>query len=323
MSLQPTLSVFMLAYNHEPYIAQAIQSILDQRTTLDFELVIGEDCSTDRTRAIILEFKAKYPEKIRVIENTTNVGMHENFLRTLFSCRGKYLCICEGDDYWNNPDKLNLQYRFLEANPAYVLVCGNHTRYIQNTGQFERGNPASEPDHDIAFEKLIRFNCITTATIMFRNVLKREDFAPDFFSIISCDWYLYMKLLSHGKIRYVNNNLAVYRINEGSINGRTNRLTIAKKEIDFMELVKRGSLIALDASKTTALHKAMVFKKFDLAQANAVNGNKKVAFRLSTYALRHSFSLASIKEFIKTMLLIVSPGVFQAVRKVKRYFNRQ
>lgn len=322
MSLQPTLSVFMLAYNHEPYIAQAIQSILDQRTTLDFELVIGEDCSTDRTRAIILEFKAKYPEKIRVIENTTNVGMHENFLRTLFSCRGKYLCICEGDDYWNNPDKLNLQYRFLEANPAYVLVCGNHTRYIQNTGQFERGNPAAEPDHDIAFEKLIRFNCITTATIMFRNVLKREDFAPDFFSIISCDWYLYMKLLNHGKIRYVNHNLAVYRINEGSINGRTNRLTIAKKEMDFMELVKQGNLIALNESKSIALGKAMVFKHFDMAQANAINGHKKLAFTLSVYALGNSFSLVSIKEFVKTLLLIISPGAFQAVRKVKRYFTK-
>lgn len=321
MPLQPTLSVFMLAYNHEPYIAQAIQSILDQKTDLDFELVIGEDCSKDRTRAIILEFKEKYPEKIRVIENTTNVGMHENFLRTLFSCRGKYLCICEGDDYWNNPDKINLQYQFLESNPEYVLVCGNHTRYIQNTQQFERGNPATEPDHDIAFEKLIKFNCITTATIMFRNVLKREDFAPDFFSIISCDWYMYMKLLKHGKIRYVNQNLAVYRINEGSINGRTNRLTIANKELRFMELVKGGSMIALDASKTNALAKAMVFKNFDIAQANAVNGNKKVAFNLSTYALRHSFSLVSIKEFVKTGVLIISPGLFQTVRRVKRYFT--
>jgi len=127
-----------------------------------------------------------------------------------------------------------------------------------------------------------------------------------------------MKLLKHGKIRYVNNNMAVYRINEGSINGRTNRLTIAKKELDFMELVKRGSLIALDESRTTALGNAMVFKNFDIAQANAVNGNKKIAFSLSTYALRHSFSLVSIKEYIKTLVLIISPGLFQFIRKVKR-----
>jgi glycosyltransferase involved in cell wall biosynthesis len=318
MSFQPTISVLMLAYNHEPYIAQAIQSVLDQKTDLDFELVIGEDFSKDRTRAIILEFKEKYPAKIKVIENATNVGMHENFLRTLFSCGGKYLCVCEGDDYWNNPDKLNLQYQFLEAKPEYVLVCGNHARYIQNTNQFERGNPVAGPDHDITFEQLIQGNSITTATIMFRNVLKREDFAPDFFSIISCDWYMYMKLLSHGKFRYVNKNVAVYRINEGSINGRTNRLTIANKEMDFMELVKRGSLIALDESRTRAVNKAMIFKNFDIAQANAVNGNKKVAFKLSMYALRNSFSVVSMKQFIKTVLLISSPGLLQAVRKVKR-----
>ena len=80
-------------------------------------------------------------------------------------------------------------------------------------------------------------------------------------------------------------------------------------------------MIALDASKTNALGNAMVFKNFDIAQANAVNGNKKVAFRLSTYALRHSFSLVSIKEFVKTGLLIISPGLFQAFRKIKRYFT--
>ena len=320
--MQPTLSVFMLAYNHEPYIAQAIQSILDQKIDLDFELVIGEDCSTDRTRAIILEFKEKYPEKIKVIENTTNVGMHENFLRTLFSCKGKYLCICEGDDYWINPDKLTIQYQFLESNPGYVLVCGNHKRYIQNTHTFDRGNPVSVTDHDIGFEKLIRFNCITTATIMFRNVLKREDFAPDFFSIISCDWYLYMKLLNHGKIRYLSQIFAVYRINEGSINGRSTRLSIANKEMNFIKLVEAGSLLKLDEQKTEAIERSIRFKHYDIAQGEALMGNRRAAFKLGVRTFRNvPVSLASIKEFIKTVILAGSPGLFQKVREVKRFFR--
>lgn len=320
--MQPTLSVFMLAYNHEPYIAQAIQSILDQKTDLDFELVIGEDCSTDRTRDIILEFKEKYPEKIRVIENTTNVGMHENFLRTLFSCKGKYLCLCEGDDYWINPDKLNLQYQFLEANPEYVLVCGNHKRYLQNSHSFDRGTPVSVLDHDITFEKLIRFNCITTATIMFRNVLKREDFASDFFSIISCDWYLYMKLLNHGKIRYLSQIFAVYRINEGSINGRSTRLSIANKEMNFIKLVETGSLLKLDKQKSEAVNRSIKFKYYDIAQGEALMGNRSTAWKLGVRTLSNvSVSGESFKEFVKTVLLVMSPGLFQRVREVKRFFR--
>jgi glycosyltransferase involved in cell wall biosynthesis len=318
-SQQPVISVFMLAYNHEPYIAQAIQSILDQKTDLEYELVIGEDCSTDNTRAVINGFKEKYPEKIKVIENTTNVGMHENFLRTLFSCRGKYLCLCEGDDYWVNPDKLNLQYQFLESNPDYVLVCGNHKKFIQNSNQFDKGNPPSVKDHDIAFEKLIRFNCITTATIMFRNVLTREDFTPDFFSIISCDWYMYMKLLNHGKIRYLSDTFAVYRINEGSINGRSTRLAIAQKEMKFMELVKTGSLVNLDSNKKEHLHKSIQLKYYDIAQGEALNGNRRAAFKLSTQTFRNNpLSLTGLNDFLKTTLRIISPDFFQKIRDVKR-----
>ncbi|MBL7843594.1 MAG: glycosyltransferase [Cyclobacteriaceae bacterium] len=318
-SQQPSISVFMLAYNHGPYIAQAIQSILDQKTDLDYELVIGEDCSTDNTRAVITSFKERYPEKIRVIENTTNVGMHENFLRTLFSCTGKYLCICEGDDYWEHPDKLNIQYQFLESHPDYVLVCGNHKKYIHNEKRFERGDSVSVKDHDISFEKLTRFNCITTATIMFRNVLKRSDFADDFYSIISCDWYMHMKLLNHGKIRYLNYVFAVYRINDGSINGRTNRLAIAKKEMDFLQLVKTGSLLALDNNKKEQLETSIIFKHYDLATAHALNRNRKEAIGLCLHAFKNRpFSKEGFVSLVKTSIQIISPGFFQALRSAKR-----
>jgi glycosyltransferase involved in cell wall biosynthesis len=312
----------MLAYNHENYIAQAIQSILDQKTDLDYELVIGEDCSTDNTRAVINDFKERYPHKIKVIENTTNVGMHENFLRTLFSCKGKYLCLCEGDDYWSNPNKLTIQYQFLETNKDYVLVCGNHKKYIQNSGRFDMGDPESVKHHDIDFEKLIKYNCITTATIMFRNVLKRADFTDDFYSIISCDWYMHMRLLNHGKIRYLSDNFAVYRINDGSINGRTNRLKIAEKEMDFLQLAKKGDLVALDNNRKEQLDSSILFKHYDLANAHALNRNRKEAIRLCRYSFKNTpLSKEGFFQFIKTTILIVSPDLFQTVRKVKRVFR--
>ncbi|MCU0344718.1 MAG: glycosyltransferase [Ignavibacterium sp.] len=319
LTKEPVISVLVLAYNHEKFIAQTIQGILNQKTDIGYELIIGEDCSTDNTRAVVSEYSLRYPEKIRVIESNQNVGMHNNFLRTLFACRGKYICICEGDDYWDNPDKLTIQYQFMESNPDYVLVCGNHKRYIQNTGMFEPGNSKSIKDHDVDFDRLIRYNCITTATIMFRNVLKQSDFTKDFYTIISCDWFMYMRLLKHGKMRYLNQQFAVYRINDGSINGRTTRIKIEEQEMDFLKLVKKGELIELDTTRREQLERSIGIKYYAFAKAHAKNGNRKTAFSLNMYALRNNpLNLESLMNFAMSGIMIISPDVFQILRKIKR-----
>src|ERR1700676_449892 len=115
------LSVMMITYNHERYIAQAIESILAQKVNFDYELVIGEDCSTDGTRAVILDFHRRYPSRIVPLLRERNLGGPRNFLGTLAACRGKYLALLEGDDYWICTDKLQRQVDFLEANPAWAI----------------------------------------------------------------------------------------------------------------------------------------------------------------------------------------------------------
>src|SRR5688500_16210646 len=96
-SNQPLVSVCMITYNHEAYIAEAIEGVLMQQTDFPFELVIGDDCSTDRTRQICLEFETKFPGIVRVLPVTANVGMMPNLVRALLNCRGKYIALCEGD----------------------------------------------------------------------------------------------------------------------------------------------------------------------------------------------------------------------------------
>jgi glycosyltransferase involved in cell wall biosynthesis len=130
LSKTPLVSVKMITYNHEPYIAQAIEGVLMQETNFPIELVIGEDCSTDRTREIVLDYQRKHPEMIRVITAQKNVGAHKNSLRTSKACRGKYIAFCEGDDYWTDPYKLQKQVDFLEANPDYGLVHSNSHLFI-------------------------------------------------------------------------------------------------------------------------------------------------------------------------------------------------
>lgn len=117
----PLVSVCMITYNHEMYIAQAIESVLMQKTNFDYEIVIGEDCSTDRTREIVLGYKAKHPDKIKLLLQEKNVGMMQNFIDTLKACTGKYIALLEGDDYWTDPYKLQMQVDILEKHPEYSM----------------------------------------------------------------------------------------------------------------------------------------------------------------------------------------------------------
>jgi len=130
---KPLVSVNMITYNHEPYIAQAIEGVLQQKTNFPFELVIGEDCSTDGTREIVFDYKKKYPDTIRVITSDKNVGACKNSLRTEKACRGKYIAYCEGDDYWHHPQKLQKQVDYLESHPECGLVFSDyHLLHVEN-----------------------------------------------------------------------------------------------------------------------------------------------------------------------------------------------
>ena len=123
MNSTPDVSVYMLTYFHEKYVSQAIESILSQKTKYSFELVISDDCSKDGTTDILKDYEQKYPDIIRVNCNETNIGIPANMYKARCMCRGRYISVCSGDDYWIRDDKLELEVGFLESNPGYVAVC--------------------------------------------------------------------------------------------------------------------------------------------------------------------------------------------------------
>ncbi|KAF1081450.1 MAG: putative glycosyltransferase [Candidatus Rifleibacterium amylolyticum] len=122
-STQPLVSVVCITYNHERFIRDAIESFLAQETDFAFSIVIAEDCSSDNTLAIVDEYCRLYPRVIKLIKNEKNLGVIENFFRTIDSVTTKYAAVCEGDDYWTNPHKLQTQIDFLQENPEYSMVC--------------------------------------------------------------------------------------------------------------------------------------------------------------------------------------------------------
>ena len=138
--MTPLVSVMMLVYNHEQYLAQALESILTQKGDFTFEIVIGDDCSTDSSPAILSSYQSKYPEIIKVINHRKNVGAMNNHKSLTAACSGKYVAICEGDDYWTDENKLQLQLNLLELNTSLSFCCHRVDYLLEDEKRKERND---------------------------------------------------------------------------------------------------------------------------------------------------------------------------------------
>ena len=214
----PTVSVFMMAYNHEKYISEAIEGVLMQKVKFDFDIVIGEDCSTDNTRKIILDYQAKYPGKFKLILHETNVGAFANQNFVLGSCTGKYIAMCEGDDYWTDPYKLQKQVDFLEANPDCSL-CFHATEFIHNdvSKNFIHRPKKIQNDGKFTIKHAILGGggFMATNSMMFSKVHITEQ--PTWIIGLPIgDLPLMLLLASKGKIGYIDEEMGVYRVTSSS-----------------------------------------------------------------------------------------------------------
>ena len=129
------LSVMTVSYNQAEYVEQALESALKQEADFDWELVIGDDCSTDGTREIVRRHADMHPDRVRLVEHESRLGMHANIMATYHACVGEYVAVLEGDDYWTSPHKLQRQAEFLDSHPDCVL-CFHRARLLeQDTGR--------------------------------------------------------------------------------------------------------------------------------------------------------------------------------------------
>lgn len=214
-SRTPLLSVLCITYNHEKYIAQALDSFLMQETTFPVEIVVGEDCSSDNTLSVVEGYRNKFPEIIKVIASQSNGGAVENFRRTLKACKGKYIAICEGDDYWTDNQKLQIQVEFLEANPDYVISY--HDAYaFDELGILVNPQLPRDLQCDATAGELLDARQISTLTACFRNVL--SEIPPEFDRSPILDLCLWSLLGNYGKGKYLRAiKPAAYRVHGGGI----------------------------------------------------------------------------------------------------------
>jgi glycosyltransferase involved in cell wall biosynthesis len=209
------VSVLMITYNQERYIAQALDSVLMQEVDFAYEIVIGEDCSTDGTRDIVLSYQRRHPDKIRLLLPDENLGMIRNFAQTYYACLGQYVAILEGDDFWTCADKLQKQVSFLDANPE-CSICFTTTKVFFEENDAPGYMSPSDCKALSTIDDLLLGNFMQTCSVMFRNKLFGE--LPDwFFSGVIGDYPLHVLNAAHGHIGYLNDVMAAYRIHSSGV----------------------------------------------------------------------------------------------------------
>jgi len=206
----PVVSVLMLAYNHGPYLSQAIEGVLAQQSDLSIELLIGEDCSSDNTREIALRYQSEHPEVMRVFMADRNVGSLLNHRRILLAARGAYHAYLDGDDYWL-PGKLLRQIKYLTDNPSCTAVFTNALTIDQNGNKIGVFNDVGSEQFDLR-ALLRRGNFLNNSSVAYRS--KERDALLEI-NVPAIDFRAHLLLAQTGFLVQLPELLTAYRV--GSI----------------------------------------------------------------------------------------------------------
>jgi glycosyltransferase involved in cell wall biosynthesis len=214
---KPLLTICCIAYNHSPFIRDSILGFLHQQTNFPVEIIIHDDASSDGTADLIKQFHEEYPKLIKAILQEQNQYSSRGFgffSQVLQQAQGKYIALCEGDDYWTDPNKLQKQVDFLEANPDFS-ICFHKVKILQD-GFLKEDFITNPPLPFSTIEDLAWGNYIHTCSCVFRN-RGAEILGPNFYSSPLGDYYLHMMNAQHGKIHCIDAAMAVYRIHDSSL----------------------------------------------------------------------------------------------------------
>ena len=234
------VSVIVLTYNHENYIVQCLESILDQETEFKYEILLGEDNSTDNTRNICLDYAKKYPDKIRLFlhknENKIKVDSiptgNFNAIYNLFSASGKFIAYCDGDDYWSDPLKLQKQVCFLQEKEEYSFC---YHEFIEKSN-LNRKNyiDLEQPNFDLIKDQIINLEYHPLlSTVCFRNIFPK--LPEEILKVINLDSFVLSLLGNYGPAKFLDKITPnIYRRNSGGIwskNGKILKLKIKSNTI--------------------------------------------------------------------------------------------
>lgn len=250
MSEQVMVSIICNAYNHGKYIRETLEGFVTQKTNFIFEILVHDDASTDDTADIIREYEAKYPELIKPIYQTENqyskkIGINKTY--QVPRIRGKYVALCEGDDYWTNPMKLQKQFDFMEANPDYSLCTCSTDWYNMRSGVVENKCRA-EKDMDVTLEEIIleKHGRIFQYASYFLKAEIIKEFPEWRIKFPIGDYPLAIQCALSGKVHMLADCMSVYRYySEGSwtarMDGDEHRIRVSERMLEGLDALNEAT----------------------------------------------------------------------------------
>ncbi len=262
--INPLLSVCVQTYNQEHYIKKCLDGILMQQTTFQFEIILGEDESNDGTRVICKQYANQHPDKIKLFLRSRKdvIYIQEvptgryNLIENLKTSTGKYIALCEGDDYWTDPLKLQKQVDFLEANEDYNICFHKVNILNQETGEIITDTITRNTAETTDISELARGNYIHTASVVLRNNFKLPEWFRETFI---GDWSMYMIMIANKKIKKFDEPMAIYRVHNSSMWSSKPSGFIKEKTLKSVILVYENALLPEEVK--SILHKRIHKKK--------------------------------------------------------------
>lgn len=264
------IDIPMCVYNHGKYVEKAIEGVLNQKTNFGFRLIIGEDCSTDNSRELVKKYLPGNEDKLKVFFHERNIGAHANSKILFDACTSKYIALCDGDDYWVDENKLQMQVDFLENNPDFAICC-HHIYLLSGKKIVLHPFYTGTKEQTYTIEDLAKGNFISTPSVVYRNGLVKK--TPDWINETPIgDYVYYMLNAQFGKIKYFPLPMAVYR-EHGT--GTWGSLSQHKQHENMLKVLEK--LIIELKSLPEVVHNLqyqMALEKSNLAEFSLAENNK-------------------------------------------------
>lgn len=299
----PTVSIACITFNQSDYIKNALDGFFLQQTSFEFEIILCDDCSTDNTSEIVNDYIINHPKgyRIKYFRHERNLGMMKNGLFSLSKCTAKYIALCEGDDYWTDPLKLQEQVCFLERNDNYVMVADNSIWYDLEENKKSLFNNDSEKDINVL--ELLEKRQFATASVLFRNSKELQENKEKTLG----DTVLWVFLSTLGKIKYRTEVTSVYRRHQyGSVMGS-----------DRLEWAQRMEKWNLRLKEITPQIPSSIFRERNFSQYKIASefylrtGNYKMYFS-SLYHLIKVDKLKGVQLLLKQINVKIKRKLFNS-----------
>ena len=316
--VNPVVSICSTSYNNEIFIRQCLDGFLMQETTFPVEILIHDDASTDNTANIIREYEAQYPHIIKPIYQTENQFSKNKHLDVIFNfprARGEYIALCQGDDYWTAPNKLQTQVDFLESHPDYS-GCFHNVNVVYEDGSKSTHPMFGTPMKDkVTIQDLAVANCIPTLSILFRARLFPE-FPEWYLRMPIGDWPLHVLNAEHGDIGYINQNFGAYRIHGNSVWSSLSALEMFRKNIQVAEAIDAH----LRFRYTRAIRKNIAFWHYGIALNMSKEGvDKGISGHLISSIRNYFFHEEISKKAILALFIKHScPVLYMQLKQVQK-----